>query len=314
MRAAFALLGVLVAGASAADEPPALADLLAQVGKYVRGFQHDFATVLSDESYQQKEIYSAQIAGKEKSRGPSASMQSEMLFLWMPEEREWLAVRNVLSVDRKPVPDSRARLEQWLASSTPGAMGRLRNLRDESARFNIGRLTRNTSDPTLALKVVDPAYQSAIRRSRWRAARLINGITVLKLAFVERDQTPTMISVDGYPVTSRGAVWVTPSGIVMRTRLELHRSQDAGRRLDAGVLTDGTGSWAAGCRSGWTRSTCSIRTNRRSAPLLKAATNGGRLNGRKMVVAKGFRETITCSATYTNYRRFETSARIVPPQ
>ena len=50
------------------------------------------------------------------------------------------------------------------------------------------------------------------------------------------------------------------------------------------------------------------------APLLKAATNGGRLNGQKVVIANGFRETITCSATYANYRRFETSARIVPPK
>jgi len=49
------------------------------------------------------------------------------------------------------------------------------------------------------------------------------------------------------------------------------------------------------------------------APLLKDATNSGRLNGQKVVVANGFRETITCSAIYTNYRRFETSARIVPP-
>jgi hypothetical protein len=46
MRAAFALVGVLVAGASSADEPPALAHLLAQTGKYIRGLQQDFATVI----------------------------------------------------------------------------------------------------------------------------------------------------------------------------------------------------------------------------------------------------------------------------
>ena len=83
-------------------------------------------------------------------------------------------------------------------------MGRLRNLRDESARFNIGRLTRNLSDPTLALKVVDPAYQPRFDFTL-AGSELINGIAVLKLAFTERDQTPTMISVDGHAVTSKGA-------------------------------------------------------------------------------------------------------------
>jgi len=234
MKTALALLGVLAVAvaAPAADDPPALADLLAQVGKYVRGFQRDFATVLSDETYLQREVYSERVSGKDKVSRAERTMQSEMLFLWMPEEREWLAVRNVLSVDRKPVPDSRARLEQWLANSTSGAMGRLRNLRDEGARFNIGRLGRNLSHPTLALKIVDPAYQPRFEFTS-AGSELINGITVLKLAFTERAQTPTLISVDGHAVTSRGAIWATPSGIVMRTRLEL---TDPRTLIDASML------------------------------------------------------------------------------
>jgi len=234
MRATRVLIGLLAVAAAgpAADDPPALADLLTQVGKYVRGFQHDFATVLSDESYQQKDMYFTRVAGKERVSRAERVMQSEMLFLWMPEEREWLAVRNVLSVDRKPVADSRARLEQWLGSSTPGAMGRLRNLRDEGARFNIGRLGRNLGDPTLALKVVNPAYQPGFEFTM-AGSELINGVAVLKLAFSEREQTPTMISVDGHAVTSRGAIWATPSGIVMRTRLEL---TDPRTLIDASML------------------------------------------------------------------------------
>jgi len=51
-----------------------------------------------------------------------------------------------------------------------------------------------------------------------------------------------------------------------------------------------------------------------AAALLEQATSGGKLNGRKVVVMTGFRETISCSAIYSNYRRFETSGRIVPPK
>jgi hypothetical protein len=314
MKAALALIGVLAAAAAApaADEPPALADLLAQVGKYVRGFQHDFATVLSDETYAQRETYSERISGKHKSSRAERTMRSEMLFLWLPEEREWLAVRNVLAVDRTPVPDSRVRLDQWLANSAPGGVDRLRNVRDESTRFNIGRLRRNLSDPTLALKVVDPVYQPRFEFTL-AGREQINGITVARLTFVERDQTPTLISVDGHSVATRGAIWVTASGIVMRTRLEL---------IDPKTLIDVVMSVVYGRDAklgGWLPSRMDEEYSQRvddpaAAQLLKQATADGLVNGRKLVVVTGFNETITCAATYSNYRRFETSARIVPPK
>ena len=53
MRVALALIGLIAVAAPAADEPPALADLLVHVGRYVRGFQVDFATVIGDETYRQ---------------------------------------------------------------------------------------------------------------------------------------------------------------------------------------------------------------------------------------------------------------------
>lgn len=314
MKAALALAGLLAVAATApaADEPPALADLLAQVGKYVRGFQHDFATVLSDETYLQRETYSEQISGKNKLSRAERTMRSEMLFLWLPDEHEWLAVRNVLAVDRKPIPDSRARLEQWLANSAPGGMDRLRNLRDESTRFTIGRLRRNISDPTLALKVVDPAYQPRFEFTP-AGREQINGIAVVKLTFVERDQTPTLIRVDEHFVASRGAIWVTASGIVMRTRLEL---------IDPKTLIDAVMSVTYGRDAklgGWLPSRMDEEYSQRwddetAAQLLNQATAGGLVNGKKLVVITAFNETITCAATYSNYRRFETSARIVPPK
>jgi hypothetical protein len=143
-----------------------------------------------------------------------------MLFLWLPQEREWLAVRNVLSVDRKAVPDSRTRLDQMLAYPEPDAIARFRNLRDESTRFNIGRLQRNISDPMLPLKFIDPAYQPRFEFT-YGGAEVINGISVWKVALTERQQTPTMIRVDKHDVTSAGTVWVTSSGIVMRIQLTL---------------------------------------------------------------------------------------------
>ena len=43
------------------------------------------------------------------------------------------------------------------ASRVPRRRTRLRRLRDESARFNLGRIYRNINYPTLALQYLDPA-------------------------------------------------------------------------------------------------------------------------------------------------------------
>jgi hypothetical protein len=68
---------------------------------FAGGFQQDFTTVLSDETYLQHEQYSERISSQERTTSAERTMRSEMLFLWLPAEREWLAVRNVLSVDRR---------------------------------------------------------------------------------------------------------------------------------------------------------------------------------------------------------------------
>jgi hypothetical protein len=312
MRAAFALVGVLVAGASSADEPPALADLLAQTGKYVRGLQQDFATVISDETYTQRERFSEQRSGKEKTSTAERTMRSEMLFLWLPQEREWLAVRNVLSVDRKAVPDSKTRLDQMLANPEPDAIARFRNLRDEGARFNIGRLRRNLSDPMLPLKFIDPAYQPRFE-FRYEGADVVNGVGVWKVALTERQQRPTMIQVDEHDVPSAGIVWMTSSGIVMRTQLTL---TDPKTLVNVSMLV----SYGRDAKlGGWVP----IRMDEEytqhvdeasAAPLLAQATGDQTPTRRRFALDHPFHEAISCSATYTNYRRFETAARILAPK
>ena len=167
MRVAFALIGLIAVAAPAADEPPALADLLVHVGRYVRGFQVDFATVIGDETYRQ------------------------LVHTW-------------------------------------------------------------------------------------------------QIAFSER-RAPTMISVDGRNARSTGMIWVTSSGIVLRTRLAL---TDPTSRLHLGMVV----SYGRDAKlGGWVPV--------RMEETYSQTRNQGAVD-----------EDIACSATYPNHRRFETSARIVPPR
>src|SRR5439155_11041687 len=118
--------------------------------------------------------------------------RSEMLFMRLPApEVSWPTVRNILEVDGKPVPDGRDRLERALSGDGTGLVGRMRAVRDEGARFNVGSIERNISDPILPLLFVDPDYQ-------WRfdftlgQEETIDGVVVRRLMFRETHR-PTII-------------------------------------------------------------------------------------------------------------------------
>ena len=104
-----------------------------------------------------------------------------MLFMWMPDETAWLTVRNVLTVDGQPVPDSQNLLNEALGSASVDRRTRLRLLRDASARFSLGTIYRNINDPTLALQYLDPAMQSRFTFTLVGRER-INGVETTAIA------------------------------------------------------------------------------------------------------------------------------------
>jgi len=280
MKATLALIGALAA-APAAAEPPALADLLLQVGKYVRGFQHDFATVIGDETYLQRERYAERVNGREKVSTAERTMRSEMLFLWMPQERDWLAVRNVLAVDGRNVSKSQERLDRLFASEAAIGVAKLRKMRDEGARFNIGTIRRNFNDPMFPLQFLEPPNQ---RRFTFTlaGAEQVGGVTTSKIKFEERAR-PTFIQDGRTDLPSHGEVCVAPDGSVMRTRLQI---QNADRYISAFVMID----------------------YRREASLDMLVP----AKMQEVYAAGAPYERVNGVATYSNFRRFETSARIVP--
>jgi hypothetical protein len=285
-----------------ADDAPTLSDLLARVGLYVAGFQRDFATVISDETYTQRERRVVTTGNRSRTITASRTIQSETLFLWVEEDREWLTARNVLKVDRKRVADSRTRLEDLLKDPAPGVLGRVRRLRDESARFNIGGILRNSGDPTLALQVVDRHHQPRFE-FRLDNAETVGTILGWKISFAER-ALPTMIKVDGHDAPATGAVWVTASGIILRTRLDL---EDAFSHIKLSLtVTHGRD----GKLAGWVPARMDETYVQEMGQVTAPSPVTDAIPARPLVVVP-FNKVITCLATYTNYRRFETSARLV---
>ena len=89
----------------------------------------------------------------------SQRLRSSFLFVQLTDGPGWVGFREVLEVNGKRVgPDQRS----GTALEAPGesALDRWRRLSEESARYNIGSITRTLNVPTFALLVLHAANQS----------------------------------------------------------------------------------------------------------------------------------------------------------
>lgn len=268
--------------ADRAAESPVLSNLMRRTGDQVRRFEQDFTLVVSDEDYLQHEIGRAVIGFKKR------RTHAEMLFFWVPQERIWLTVRNVLTLDGHPIPASGGRLDEALQSDGPDRLAGLRGIINDNARFNVGRFKRNFNYPTLVLSFLDPAVQPRFAFSLAGRERL-SGIDVWKVKYEERGK-PTVIQGDGVDIKSRGSVWIAvESGAVMRTLLELTIS-NLGTSASAGVTVD-------------------YHLNPNLNMWVPAQMRETYVEMRGSTVS----ENNGGEATYSNFRRFATTARMVPP-
>jgi hypothetical protein len=297
MSARFALVALLLAGGQTAGPPPD--QILDRVGRYVRDFEEAFAVVVSDEQYEQKAVVLDGRAGGRSNR--TQRIRSEMLFAWLPEQQSWLTARNVLAVNGAPVPDSRNRIDAALTDAPDGSdrRTRLRRLRDEGARFNVGRIYRNFNDPTLVLQFLHPVYQPRFNFTVLGTEKM-NGIEAWKLSFAER-VFPTVIQTPTIDLPSSGVAWVErASGAVARTRLIL---TDPSTNMHGDITVEYRHNPRLGVM-------VPTRMTEEYTQMLLANVAAA---GEPQRITT-MRERIECVATYSNFRRFETTARMIVPQ
>jgi len=287
------VLLLLAAPSPQAASQPSLDQLLDRVAQYVKRFQDDFAIVISDEQYVQKDVVQIE-SGQVRSRA-QRRIRSETVFAWLLEQQSWLIARKVLSVDGTPVPDSKERLDAVLGETGSARNERLRRLRDEGARFNIGRIYRNFNDPTFVLQFLTPA-----RQPRFAFTLLGAEKDSWKVAFSER-ATPTVIQTPtSKNLLSSGTVWISRADYnVVRTQLVV---KDPSAHTTADISVD----YRFDRRLG-------IGVPVRMAELYTQSAISNIAPAGAPVRLITTWERIECVATYSNYRRFETSGRLVPP-
>ena len=253
---------------------------------YVAEYRRQLTSILADERYTQTVI--TQIP-PDASAPRARSMRSEVFFMFAPGNRNWMAIRDVVAVDGRAVgerPDIREALRTLPARDVAATF------KTYNSRFNIGRMFRNFNEPTLSLLVLDDEHRSRFSFDRKRVNRSGDAVLVT-LAFTERER-PTLIR-----DLRQGSVFAKGELIV---------EADTGR-IRRAVLTANIGpvklqlttAYAHDPRLGlWVPAT-----------FREHYEYGVAANDAKARPELGAQyETILCEATYTNYRRFETSARI----
>jgi hypothetical protein len=278
-RSAGRTLIVLLAGAAAlagsarkdAGAPTDLSTLLRRAGEYSRSYHETLTTVVAEETYFQR----ASPTGKSEE---TRTLKSEFaLVRGAPGENMWLAIRDVMEVDGRRIADH-SRLNTLLTGTQGSLRSAARAIADEQAKYNLGYVYRTINVPTLTLEFLLPDRQ---RRFRFKQAGSMTafGIDTTSVSFEERSRPTIIQTVDGRDVVSRGTVWIAPDGQVVKTELIT-----AGIR-DLRVVIAVTYEFEP-------------RLN-----MLLPVTMHESYSARNL--------QITAVATYRNFRRFETDARIV---
>ena len=197
---------------------PATAVLVDAARRYVEGYQRDFAFLIADEVAVQRASTRGRLTATRTTRGE--------LFTTVAEaDHTWMAVHDIHEVDGRPVPD-RPDLREMLRRD-PSAFVALR-LAAANARFNIGRVTRNFNEPTLALLVFTPRFVGGVRFER-ESVRTVGtpagNVTLATLRFEGRDGTSIVGSRAGRVRMQGSAVLDVATGQVHETTIRFANAQ-----------------------------------------------------------------------------------------
>jgi hypothetical protein len=311
---------VMVAVVAAVDLPsqaaePSLEQVLQRVAAYASSYGEKASLIVAVEKYIQR-------FGTERPR----QLVAEFAIVKAPGG--WVGYRDVVEVNGDKVADRRDRLLSILTD--PSADSRLvKRLSDESARYNIGPISRNFNVPTTVLLLFQPANLTRFTFRRDGTDR-IGSVETWKVAFTEV-KTPTFtMTRAGRDVPMDGMLWVVPAdGTVVRTRMRLKNfadatavSQQAGPEPVAPDVTDRP------ARGGAPRAfSFDIRTIETSADFavtyrrypdfeMWLPANMSELYEGPIQLGKGPPVTgrASTTATYSDFKQFQTGAKINIPQ
>ena len=189
-----------------------------RVGRYVASYGEKAAVVVASEKYSQSVLVDGADMGRPR------DLKAEFAIVRVAGGA-WTGYRDVIEFEGKPVQDRKDRLVSLLTNAE-GDASELIRIANESARFNLGPVSRNFNVPTAALFFFLPREHERFAFTR-KGARKIDGIDTWEIEFRETKR-PTLITTRaGKDVPIEGLLHVKPDdGTVVRTRFKMRNFAD----------------------------------------------------------------------------------------
>ena len=216
---AIALTVVLAWSAlSAQKSEPTLDEVMERVGKYVASYGEKAAVVVASERYSQSILVDGADMGRPR------EFKAEFAIVRVAGGA-WTGYRDVIEFQGQPVQDRKDRLVSLL-TNTEGDASELIRIANESARFNVGPISRNFNTPTAAMFFFLPSEHGRFTFTR-KGATKIDGIDTWEIEFRETRRPTLIMTRAGKDVPIEGGLWVKPDdGTVVRTRFRMRNFAD----------------------------------------------------------------------------------------
>ena len=228
-----ATAAVALALAPVRAQEPSLNVVLKRAASYVAEFRKQLSGIAAEETYTQEIINTGRFVDALKVN-PARRLKSDLLLIKATDGDRYIELRDVFEVDGAPVRDRQARLEKLLREPAAGAQ--IGTIINESARYNLGRITRNINTPLMALQFLDAANQPRMRFRhieknepvfRRQQDAPLNDTPVFRVAtemwtieFRERERGTMIRTPEGRDLPARGRFWINPSsGAVLISEL-----------------------------------------------------------------------------------------------
>lgn len=208
---------LLLAPVRAQDERD-LDVLLDRLAVYLQHYETQLSTLIGDEHYVQEERRVMGGASQLRISTELRVTDAEVLFMRLPGEPEWFGIRDVKKVAGKPVGRDGLTLTELIRAPSSDILERAAAIVQASSRYNLGG-RRTINMPTVPLEALGVRNHARYVFKVGGRAR-VNGVQTRRLEFQEFDEPTLVRATDGGSLWTRGSAWIDPvSGALWRAEL-----------------------------------------------------------------------------------------------
>lgn len=278
-------MAAAVLGLGTLSRAPDVVEVRDKLDAYLLDYKDKLASVVATEVNAQALDDAGAISRTRMTVEPGVKrrIESEVSFGTLPGEAGWLGFRRVQRVNGKQVGNPKPSVDELLRDTEHHDAAK--KLLEESARHNLGSF-RNTNLPNLPLELLHPRHRHRFDHTVTGTGR-IDGTPVTILVAHERELPSIIQSVDGTNVSNTVTAWVDDSGRLLQAEVR-SRAEPANKGQVDQVV--------------WVKFKVDTRLDLLVPIEMREVFWSANENRRGTGVAR-----------YRDFRRFETSARIIPP-